>query len=72
MLTGALSQGAGYERYELSNYAAGGGYCRYNCGLWHGDDFIGVGPGAYSRITAASAPGRRWEVQQIRSPRRWR
>ena len=41
---------AGYERYEISNYARPGFRCRHNCAVWQGADYIGFGPAAASRI----------------------
>ena len=41
---------AGLERYEISNYALPGFECRHNLGVWRGNDFLGLGPAASSRI----------------------
>lgn len=47
--------GAGFERYEISNFARGGGLSRHNSSYWVGDDYVGLGPGAHSlRVNAAS------------------
>jgi len=46
---GTLSQ-AGFVRYEISNYALPGYECRHNLGVWRGNDFLGLGPAAASRI----------------------
>ncbi len=40
---------AGYERYELSNYALPGFQCRHNLAVWRGEDYVGIGPSAASR-----------------------
>lgn len=40
---------AGFERYEISNYALPGYACRHNLAVWHGEDYIGLGPAASSR-----------------------
>lgn len=48
---------AGIMRYEISNYAKPGSECRHNLAVWHGEDYLGIGPGAYSRIGR-----RRWHV----------
>ena len=40
---------AGYARYEISNYALPGFECRHNLAVWHGEDYIGLGPAAASR-----------------------
>jgi oxygen-independent coproporphyrinogen-3 oxidase len=46
---------AGYERYEVSNWARPGARCRHNLATWRGGDYLGVGPGAHSHWQ-----GRRW------------
>ncbi|NRB11003.1 MAG: coproporphyrinogen III oxidase [Rickettsiaceae bacterium] len=40
----------GYERYEISNYAIKGEECKHNLGYWHYEEYIGIGPGAHSRL----------------------
>lgn len=40
----------GLERYEISNYAKKGCECRHNLATWRGEDYIGIGDGAYGRI----------------------
>jgi oxygen-independent coproporphyrinogen-3 oxidase len=46
--TGELLAKAGYERYEISNYAKDGYRCRHNCGYWRRVPYIGFGIGAAS------------------------
>lgn len=40
---------AGYRHYEISNYALPGFECRHNLAVWHGEDYLGLGPAAASR-----------------------
>ena len=44
---------AGYKRYEISNYAKPGKACLHNLAYWRGKDYLGLGPGASSRIGKA-------------------
>lgn len=41
---------AGYERYEISNYAKQGKESRHNLSYWQGVDYLGLGLGASSLI----------------------
>ncbi|OYW13093.1 MAG: coproporphyrinogen III oxidase, partial [Planctomycetales bacterium 12-60-4] len=37
---------AGFEQYEISNFARPGFECRHNLAYWHGDEYFAYGPGA--------------------------
>lgn len=41
---------AGYERYEISNYAKTGYACKHNLGYWERKEYLGLGLGASSLI----------------------
>ena len=66
--TQELMQAKGYEAYEISNYAYAGQECRHNMTYWHYEDYIGIGPGAHSRITFE---GEKYAIRRHRSPEKW-
>lgn len=53
-----------WPRYEVSNYAAPEYECRHNQAVWHGEPYLGLGPGASSFDGS-----RRWT--EVADLRRW-
>lgn len=49
-MTEQLLKEAGYEHYEVSNFALPGFACRHNIGYWKRADYLGVGLGAASLL----------------------
>ena len=55
-LAADLLAGAGYDSYEISNFARAPQYrCRHNIAYWRSQDWWGIGPGAHSHLG-----GQRW------------
>jgi oxygen-independent coproporphyrinogen-3 oxidase len=50
---------AGYEQYELSNFARPGSACRHNHVYWRGDSYYGFGPGAASYVNGVRTTNHR-------------
>jgi putative oxygen-independent coproporphyrinogen III oxidase len=58
----------GLLQYEISNFARPSRECRHNLNYWNSGDYIGVGPGAASRITINE---KRMAYSQVRHPTKW-
>ena len=58
LLLADLLENAGYEHYEISNFARPGMRSRHNSSYWQGVPYVGIGPSAHSYDGHA----RRWNV----------
>lgn len=54
-------QKAGYEHYEISNFALSGFRSRHNSAYWHEVPYLGCGPGAHS----FDGDSREWNVSSL-------
>jgi len=60
---------AGYEAYEISNFAKPNHYCRHNDGYWLYHDYIGIGAGASGKWDMAD--GGTYRYSNIRTPEKY-
>jgi oxygen-independent coproporphyrinogen-3 oxidase len=68
LATQEMTEAAGYQSYEVSNYAQHGQESRHNCIYWNAGDYIGIGPGAHGRLTLNN---KRFATEEILSPLNW-
>jgi len=54
----ATLKSAGYEHYEISNFAKPDWHARHNSNYWLGADYLGIGPSAHS----FNGKSRQWNV----------
>lgn len=52
---------AGFEHYEVSNYARAGRRSKHNSSYWHQAEYLGIGPGAHS----FNGVERHWSEQSL-------
>ncbi len=56
---------AGYEHYEISNFARPGYRSRHNSSYWHAIPYIGLGAAAHSYKRKLPTASRSWNVEDI-------
>ena len=59
-----LGQDAGYNHYEISNWALPGRECLHNLTYWRNQPYLGIGPGAHSYLNG-------YRFSNLRSPKRY-
>ena len=69
-ITQAMTEAAGLSAYEVSNHAAPGHECQHNLLYWRYGEYVGVGPGAHSRLSEGDE--RRRALVSERHPESWR
>jgi oxygen-independent coproporphyrinogen-3 oxidase len=59
---------AGFDDYEISNFARPGQESRHNLTCWRYGDYVGIGPGAHGRLTLGAE---KFATRQHRAPEAW-
>lgn len=54
----SVLDGAGWQRYEISNFCKGEAYAEHNTNYWRGKEYLGIGPSAHS----FNGLVRRWNI----------
>ena len=57
--------GRGLRHYEVSNYAREGQEARHNLGYWRGDEYLGLGCGAYGFVMEGRGAGARYRNEVL-------
>jgi oxygen-independent coproporphyrinogen-3 oxidase len=73
-LTGDFLKPLGYQRYEISNYAHSSYASRHNLTYWRYGSYLGLGPGAHSRIAFFDELSQSWQMQSMEivyNPAKW-
>lgn len=63
-----ITASLGFQQYEVSNFAKVGHQSKHNLHYWEGGEYIGIGPGAASRLMQN---GCRVAIKQVLNPSKW-
>ncbi|MCC8417563.1 MAG: radical SAM family heme chaperone HemW [Rickettsia endosymbiont of Bryobia graminum] len=66
--TNSYLESKGYNRYEISNYAIPNNECKHNLAYWQYDNYLGIGPGAHSRINISN---NLCSIMMLHKPDKW-
>jgi putative oxygen-independent coproporphyrinogen III oxidase len=69
LLAEAVLADAGFEAYEISNWAIRGGRCAHNILYWEQGEYRGIGCAAHSHVAHPDGSARRW--WNVRTPERY-
>lgn len=67
-VTYEIAKKAGLELYEISNYARRGFESKHNLNYWHYGQYLGIGPGAHSRLIRDNDL---YAIQMVYNPNTW-
>jgi len=70
-VTQEILEDAGLPAYEISNHARFGDESRHNLTYWRMGQWIGIGPGAHSRVRHTGTQGTTEAFHHLRAPERW-
>jgi oxygen-independent coproporphyrinogen-3 oxidase len=59
----SVTSEAGFEQYEISNFAKNQAYSKHNTGYWQGKKYLGLGPSAHS----FNGTSRQWNISVLES-----
>jgi len=68
-VTQELTAAAGLNNYEISNHAGSNAQSLHNLTYWRYREYVGIGPGAHSRLTLAN--GKKLALHHHRDPNKW-
>jgi oxygen-independent coproporphyrinogen-3 oxidase len=69
LLADAVLAGAGFEWYEISNWARPGARCAHNLLYWSQGEYVGIGCSSHSHLVLQDGSARRW--WNVRTPGRY-
>lgn len=69
-VSGALTK-LGFEHYEVSNFARPGASSKHNRGYWLGEDYLGLGTGAFGTVRLARSPETRVRYKNVLAAERY-
>ena len=70
-ITNSILNDYNYNRYEISNYSKNNFESKHNLNYWNSENWIGIGPGAYSRLWSSNEKDKRFEIENYKSPKSW-
>ena len=70
-LTNNILNNYKYIKYEVSNYSKKQFQSKHNLNYWNSENWIGIGPGAYSRLWSSNQKNKRFEIENYKSPKSW-
>ena len=70
-LTNDILNDYNYSKYEVSNHSKKKFESKHNLNYWNSENWMGVGPGAFSRLWSSNQFNIRFEIENFKSPKSW-